>query len=155
MDISINVEDYKLNVRAAGVIIHNNKLLIHHDLNNGHYALVGGRITIGESSDETLKRELKEEVGKEIEITEYITTIENFFTLNNTKYHEIMFVHKAEFLNDEDKKIETDLKSIEGREDLRFEWIDLKDLDKYALKPQVIKDMLKNKEFTSHKIQKD
>lgn len=33
MDISINLEGYKLNVRSAGVIIHNNKLLVHHDLN--------------------------------------------------------------------------------------------------------------------------
>lgn len=29
MDITINVEDYKLNVRAAGVIIHNGKILAH------------------------------------------------------------------------------------------------------------------------------
>ena len=27
MDITIDVEDYKLNVRAAGVIIHNGKVL--------------------------------------------------------------------------------------------------------------------------------
>jgi len=155
MDISIDLEDYKLNVRAAGIIIHNNKLLTHHDLNNGHYALVGGRIEIGESSDETLKRELKEEVGKEIEITEYITTIENFFTMNNIKYHEIMFVHKAEFINEDDKKIETELESIEGKKHLRFEWIDLDNLEGYDLRPQVIKDMLRNKEFTSHKVQKD
>ena len=29
MDITIDVEDYKLNVRAAGVIIHNGKVLAH------------------------------------------------------------------------------------------------------------------------------
>ena len=29
MDLTIDVEDYKLNVRAAGVIIHNNKVLVH------------------------------------------------------------------------------------------------------------------------------
>ena len=28
MDITIDVGDYKLNVRAAGVIIHNNKVLV-------------------------------------------------------------------------------------------------------------------------------
>lgn len=27
MDLTIKVEDYKLNVRAAGIIIHNNKVL--------------------------------------------------------------------------------------------------------------------------------
>ena len=38
MDITINVEDYKLNVRAAGVIIHNGKILAHKNINSDHYA---------------------------------------------------------------------------------------------------------------------
>ncbi|MGN1298564.1 MAG: hypothetical protein ACI4UE_01065 [Candidatus Scatovivens sp.] len=42
MDITIDVEDYKLNVRAAGVIIHNKKILAHKDLNSEFYALLRG-----------------------------------------------------------------------------------------------------------------
>ena len=61
---------------------------------------------IGENSQDTVKREIQEELGKEIEITGYISTIENFFELKGIKYHEIMFVYKAEFCNEEDKKIE-------------------------------------------------
>ena len=77
MDLTLDVEDYKLNVRAAGVIIHNEKLLVHKNINSNHYALVGGRVEIGESSIETVKREIKEELGKDIEITGYISTIFN------------------------------------------------------------------------------
>lgn len=29
MDITIGIGDYKLNVRAGGIIIHNNKVLVH------------------------------------------------------------------------------------------------------------------------------
>lgn len=29
MDITIDVEDYKLNMRAAGIIIHDNNILVH------------------------------------------------------------------------------------------------------------------------------
>ena len=32
MDLTLDVEDYKLNVRAAGVIIHNGKILEHRPL---------------------------------------------------------------------------------------------------------------------------
>ena len=95
MDITIDVEDYKLNVRAAGILIHNDKLLVHKDLNKEHYALIGGRVEIGENSEDTIKREILEEMGKEIEITGYVSTIENFFELNSKKFHEIMFVHKS------------------------------------------------------------
>ncbi len=55
MDITINVEDYKLNVRAAGVIIHDGKILAHKNINSDHYALIGGRVEIGESSANTIK----------------------------------------------------------------------------------------------------
>ena len=44
MDITIDVDDYKLNVRAAGVMIHNDKILVHKNVNSDHYALIGGRV---------------------------------------------------------------------------------------------------------------
>ena len=56
MDITIDVDDYKLNVRAAGVMIHNSKILVHRNVNSDHYALIGGRVEIGESSVNTIKR---------------------------------------------------------------------------------------------------
>ena len=58
MDITIDVDDYKLNVRAAGVIIHNGKILVHRNMNSNHYALIGGRVEIGENSADTIKREM-------------------------------------------------------------------------------------------------
>ena len=152
MDITIDVEDYKLNVRTAGILIHNNKLLVHRNINEEHYALIGGRIGIGENSEDALKREILEELGKEIEITGNVATIENFFEMKSHKYHEIMFVHKIEFINEEDKKIEHTIKNIEGKEYLKYEWLDLGEIDKYPLKPQVIKEILKKGKFPVHKI---
>lgn len=151
-DITIDVEDYKLNVRAAGIIIHNNKVLTHKNIKEDHYALIGGRVQIGEDSETTLKREIMEELGKEIEITGYISTIENFFEHKGKKYHEIMFVHKAEFVNEEDKKIEDPIKNIEGKEYLQYEWLDLGKIDEYPLLPEAIKEVLKNGKFPVHKI---
>ena len=151
-DITINVEDYKLNVRAAGMIIHNNKVLTHRNVNEDHYALIGGRVQIGEDSETTIKREIMEELGKEIVITGYISTIENFFELKGEKYHEIMFAYKAEFVNEEDKKIEDTIKNIEGKEYLQYEWLDLGKIDEYPLLPEAIKEVLKNGEFPVHKI---
>ena len=152
MDITIDVKDYKLNVRSAGVIIHNGKSLLHRNVNSGHYALIGGRVEIGESSTDTIKREIKEELGKDIKITGYISTIENFFEIKGSKYHEIMFVHKIEFTNEEDQKIEYTMKNIEGKEYLQYEWIDLDIIDEYPLLPKAMKDVLKENRFPVHKI---
>lgn len=155
MDITIDVEEYKLNVRAAGIIIHNNKILTHRNTKSDHYALIGGRVEIGEDSEATLKREIMEEMGKEIEITGYISTIENFFQMNSQKYHEIMFVHKVEFKNEKDQKIEDTIKNIEGKDYLVYEWIPLEKIDEYPIKPEVVKEILKKGNFPIHKINKD
>lgn len=155
MDITVDVGDYKLNVRAAGLMIHNGKVLVHRNINYDHYALVGGRVEIGESSADTIKREIKEELGKDIEITGYVSTIENFFEMKGSKYHEILFVHKIEFVDELDKNIDYTMKNIEGKEYLQYEWLGLKEIEKYPLYPNSIKEILIESIFPVHKIDCD
>lgn len=155
MDLTIKVEDYKLNVRAAGIIIHNNKVLTHRNINSNHYTFIGGRVEIGEDSASTVKREIEEEVGKEVEIIEHGGVIENFFEMQGTKYHEMLFMHRAEFVDEEDQKIEYTLKNRESKDYLQYEWIDIDHLDEYPIKPAIIKEILKQGKFPVHMINKD
>ena len=155
MDLTIDVGDYKLNVRAGVVIIHNGKVLVHKNMNSDHYALIGGRVEIGESSEKTVKREVMEELGKEIELTGYVSTVENFFEMKGSKYHEILFVYKGEFTDLEDQKIEHSLNNIEGKDYLKYEWIDVDNIENYNLLPGVVKDVLKEKKFPIHRINDD
>ena len=57
-----------------------------------------------------------------------------------------MFVYKAEFCNEEDKKIEYTMKNMEGgiESDIHYEWIKIDELEKYPLKPQKIINVIKN-----------
>ena len=155
MDLTIKMDDYKLNIRATAIIIHNNKLLTHKDKNYDHYALIGGRVQEGEDSKTTVEREILEETGKKIQILDYACTIENFFEAEGQKFHELMFTYNAEFENEEDKKIEETIKNIEGEENLRYEWIDLDKIDEYNLVPHSLKEILKKKKFPVHIINDD
>ena len=155
MDITIDVGNYKLNVIAAVIMIHNGKILVHKNVNYNHYALFGGRVEIGENSADTIKREIKEKLGKDIEIAGYISTIENFFEMKGSKYHEIMFVHKIEFTNEDDKKIEYTMRNIEGKDYFQYEWLDINKIDEYPLLPRVVKSILKENKFPIHKINDD
>lgn len=155
MDITVEVEGQMLNIRTAMCMIHNNKLLTHRNINSDHYAIPGGRIQIGEDSAKALKREVMEEMGKEIELIGYVTTIENFFEMNGKKYHEIEFVHLAEFKNEEDKKIEETIKNIEGKEYLQYEWVDINKIDEYPIMPKAIKQVIKEGKFPTHTINND
>ncbi len=155
MDLCLDVGEYKLNIRAAGVIIHNNKVLTHKNVNKDHYAIPGGRIEVGENSELTLKREMQEELGKEIEINDYMATIENFFEMDGKKYHEFYFLYKAEFTNEEDKKIDYIMHNVEGKEYLQYEWLDLDKIDEYNILPKCLKNILKMKQFPTHVINDD
>ena len=152
MDLSVVLNNQKLNIRACAIIIHDNKLLVHNNVNESHVALVGGRVKIGESSEQTLKREIMEEMGKEIEIIEYVSTIENFFEADDMPYHEIMFVYRVDFKNEEDKKIIETIHNVEGDDELRYDWIDLDKIDEYPLKPDILKELLRNNKYLGHGI---
>ena len=141
-DITIDLEnDFRLNIRTSGVIFHGTKVLLHKNPNHDHYALFGGRIKIGESSIEALKREVKEEMG-----------IENFFDANEKKYHEILFINQVEFEDQEDKKIDYNLKTVEPGKTLIFEWVELDDLKNIDLRPKIAKELLISDNFPQNVI---
>ena len=153
-DITLDVgDDYVLNCRATGVIIHNNKILFHHNPNSIYYALMGGRIHIGEDSKNAVLREFKEELGKDVEIVKGITTIENFFNFRGKKYHEMSFLYQLEFKDENDKNIEETLYCIEKNDkNIRYEWLSIDKLEEYDIRPRVIIDILKNSKYDPHVI---
>ena len=75
--------------------------------------------------------------------------------MKGSKYHEIMFVHKIGFINEEDRKIEYTMKNIEGKDYLQYEWIELDRIDEYPLSLRAVKDVLKENKFPIRKINND
>ncbi len=63
------------------------------------YRALGGGLEFGESSQEALQREFREELQAELTNIEYLGCIENRFTYNNHPGHEIIFVYRAQFTN--------------------------------------------------------
>lgn len=155
MDLTLDVGEYKLNIRAAGLVIHNNKVLVHRNINHDHYALIGGRIAINENSVDTVKREILEEMGKEVDVEECIAVVENFFTMKGKRYHEIMFIHKVEFVDEQDKLIDYTLDNIEGKDYLKYMWLDIDKIEEYNILPKITKEILKENKFPIHKINID
>lgn len=61
------------------------------------YRPIGGAIEFGETSDEALAREVREELGEEIMGLEYLGALENIFTCDGRPGHEIVQVYDAGF----------------------------------------------------------
>ena len=88
---------------ALCVFLNNNRILV----NEGYdpvkrqtfYRSLGGGIEFGETSADTVRRELKEELNVEVGEVRYLGTLENIFTFNGTPGHEIVMIHDGVLVN--------------------------------------------------------
>ncbi len=78
-DICVPVGDGIVNVRVGAIIEKNGRLLMVGDDRHDYVYTVGGRIRIGESAEEALVRELREETGCTLEIDRLGFVHEDFF----------------------------------------------------------------------------
>ena len=115
-DIGINPIEMKnpeLRLGARGIVIREDgKIAVFNKVNKNEYKLPGGGIEGKETPEEAFKREVLEETGCEIEIINYLGTIEEHKTLGNFKQISYVFVGKV--LNDTKKLNVTDKEKAEG-----------------------------------------
>jgi ADP-ribose pyrophosphatase YjhB (NUDIX family) len=62
-----------------------------------YFRPLGGGVEFGESAEEAVRREMREELGAEIEAVTRVGVLENRFTYEGRARHEIVFVLDARF----------------------------------------------------------
>ncbi|NLW79916.1 MAG: NUDIX domain-containing protein [Ruminococcaceae bacterium] len=98
MDVSYRMEAGRFNLRAAGLLVSNNKLLVMKLDTTPYYFPPGGRVKLHENSAETLKREWAEELELAVKVDELAVIAESYFTemVTGEQYHEIGFYYWLE-----------------------------------------------------------
>jgi ADP-ribose pyrophosphatase YjhB (NUDIX family) len=97
------VKNKKIAIKVLLLIEHKGKLL----LNKGQdsvkketfYRFVGGSVKFGETTEKALRREIREELNSEIENLKFLQVVENIFTYEGEKCHEIIFLYKGDLSN--------------------------------------------------------
>ncbi len=77
--------------RIGGIAIHDGRVLFQRatlDPTRIFWFLPGGRAEIGESAQETLEREMIEELGEKVQVGPLLYVVENFFA-DTQKHHEL------------------------------------------------------------------
>lgn len=128
MDCTFHTEQGNFNYRVGVIITDGTKFLMARNPNDKreYYYSVGGRVHFGESLEEAVLRELKEETGITAEIDRLACIHENFFTDGNgTPFHEIsvFFTVKP---NPELLSIQNGHRTDQGPNGEYLEWIDVK-----------------------------
>lgn len=89
-------DKFVCDLRTVGVLIKDNRILVQRDKEGKEYALPGGHIKIGETLENGLIREYKEETGAEIRIKRLLWSEECFWEWNGKQAHSIAFYYLIE-----------------------------------------------------------
>ena len=132
MDLAITVQDTIIYIRVAALVKTSRGFLFERS-KKGYIFLPGGKVKLGESSEDAIKREIMEEIGMKAERTTLVSILENFYFNDKEKVQEICFVFK----------IDEDFTGIipDG-----FTEVSIEDISKYDVRPKPMVDILKNKD---------
>jgi ADP-ribose pyrophosphatase YjhB (NUDIX family) len=134
----------QFNYRVVGIVIHNGRVLAHRGEDEGFWTLPGGHAELLEPAALTLKRELREELGIEVEVGRLVWVVENFFTWNTRRWHEIALYFLVQL--SPTAPIITRTEAFGGSEaasKLRFRWFDLDQLMDLELYPGFLRRELR------------
>ena len=155
--ITFAKENIRFRFRVVGIVLHKRHVLIHRAENDDFWSLPGGRAELLETAEESLQREMREELNVNIKVIRLLWLMENFFELDYEKNHEIAFYFLMEF--PEDAAIYQLDRQFHGREhdfNLIFKWHPVKDLVNITLYPSFLQKALTSIPLnTQHVIQND
>lgn len=144
MDISLVMNQTRFNYRVGAVIIKDKKILLVTNQAVDYYYSVGGRVKIGETSLEAVKREVYEETSLKIDVIKLLAIHENFFIEENTSepFHEIsLFYLMDDHFNIEDVRSNSHTESNVSES---IQWVPFDKLDEITLYPAFLKEKLRN-----------
>lgn len=153
MDWMFENENSICHVRVAGVLLKENKILLQKIKDRNEYALLGGQLRFGETLEETLVREYKEEIGAKIVCRRLLWTEENFWSWKGKDTHNLNYYFLIDLYEGE-VAAETFIQ-INDNKNVEFGWVALDDLDNKKIFPQFLKSELKNfSDYPKHFIRK-
>ena len=125
-DILFKKDGFVFSYRVAGIAVHDGKVLLQKPTNEDFYAFPGGHVELGETNEETLIREFKEEIGADIKVGKLQWVAEAFFPWGESPCHQICLYYAIEIT---DENIPKDgmfmaKEHLEDRNfDLEFHWV--------------------------------
>lgn len=146
MDITFKTECGRFNLRVAAVILNGERLLAMKDERSPYFYLPGGRIALGETAEDAVLRELREELGIEAKVVRPLYVVQSFFDEEVTleKFHELCFYYLVDCS-------QTDLLSRgesftlhERHHTLCFAWLNVNGLENEYFYPLFLKKRIKS-----------
>lgn len=145
-DILFKTDDWVFSYRVAGICVQDGKVLLQTTTGEDRsFAFPGGHVEFGETNEETLIREFREEIGADIAVGELKWVAEVFFPWGSRPCHQICLYYMVEIQNPEIPRNGFFLakEHMEGRSfDLEFHWVPLEEVKKREVYPTQTPELL-------------
>jgi 8-oxo-dGTP pyrophosphatase MutT (NUDIX family) len=145
-DITFKIGNNKFNYRACAIIINDNKILALKDEVSPYYYLPGGRVQIGETAEEALLREIKEELEVDAKIVRPLWLNQAFFNEDVTKinFHELCIYFLVDVKNTKLPTLGDKFNLRENVHTHEFEWLEFSRLKNEYFYPLFLKEEIYN-----------
>lgn len=152
MDISYVTGNKKFNYRVCAIIIDDNKILAMHDERSPYFYLPGGKVSMGETAEQAVIREVQEELNITPSIVRPLWLNQAFFVedVDNLNYHELCIYFLVDVSDTDILSRGTKFLMQEGTHIHAFEWLSFERLKVEYFYPLFLKDEIFNlpQEFT-------
>ncbi len=133
-------EPVRFYCRGAGVVSDRGRVLVERLETLDFWTLPGGQVELGETSEDTLRREMLEEIGVKVEVERLLWVAESFYRFEGDPCHEITFYYLMHLppgcdLRDRDEP----LLGAEGPLPLVFKWLSLDTLEQTRIEPAFLR----------------
>jgi ADP-ribose pyrophosphatase YjhB (NUDIX family) len=137
--------------RVGAIIVHDGRLLVERNLKDGYCFVPGGRVEYGESSIEALARELREELGEDVEVGRMIIMSDNEFEIHGKRYQEAAPYFLAKLATDSNLLNRQGV--FEGHEPgTMFSWLPFDEIDEADLFPPFLRERVQKTPQTTEYI---
>ncbi len=150
--IRIKLAKRLFNMRIAGIAFRDGHVLVHRATHEKFWTFPGGTAEVGESSADTLIREMKEETDCDVTLIRHLWTVENFFTFEGRKWHEIGVYYLMQMPDHFPFQPEEIVHRVrDAKNDLEFKWVpaDKARLEALPLQPDFIPARIADLPLTS------
>jgi 8-oxo-dGTP pyrophosphatase MutT (NUDIX family) len=144
--VCFDSEGTRFNYRVAGIALREQQVLLNRFEDQNYWFLPGGRVELGENSQDGLRREMREELQEKVHVGRLLWIVESFFNgVGDMNYHELGLYYLMHFPSQ--SPVFCTKKQIlvrEGQTQVMFEWVPLAELEKITLYPPFLVQGLRN-----------
>lgn len=140
MDWLFKVDNNICALRVAGILVRDGKIYLQKEKSGDEYAIPGGHVRIGETTEEALIREYREEIGADIKCKRLAWTEECFWEWNGRSAHTICFYYLIDLCRQEDIPDRNEFSPHRDNENVLSGWVRLDDIKDITVYPEFLKD---------------